>query len=266
MHNSDRDNSNFPALTDANYSEWAIRMEADLIEKELWEYVFGEVEEPSGDLAKSKKDLVEYLAKLRQTRARLIRRVTAGQLPHMMDTDPKKVWEELKRVHRAGGFGSKLAMRRRFINAKMKGGELMAAWIARVRGLSFALKAIGSAPTEEDIILVLTNGLPLTYESFVIALDATPATDVTLINVISRLANEEGRQDTVRTEEDPAHDPALSSLAAVAKVHRSRSDITCFECGERGHYRSECPDRKVVKKGKQDTAAVVDGGEELFAF
>jgi hypothetical protein len=148
----------------------------------------------------------------------------------------------------------------------MKGGELMAAWIARVKGLSFELKVIGSAPTEEDIILILTNGLPLMYTSFVIALDATLATDVTLVNVISWLANKEGWQETYQTEEDSVHDPGLSSLAAVVKVCHRHSDITCFECGEKGHYRSECLDLKMVKKGKQDTAAMADGGEELFVF
>ena len=60
----------------------------------------------------------------------------------------------------------------------------MAAWIARMKGLSFKLKVIGSAPTKEDIILTLTNGLPLTYASFIITLDVTLATDITLVNVI----------------------------------------------------------------------------------
>lgn len=55
IHNLGHNNSNFLALTDANYSEWAIHMEADLIKKGLWEYVFGEVEEPSGDLMKMKR-------------------------------------------------------------------------------------------------------------------------------------------------------------------------------------------------------------------
>lgn len=62
------------------------------------------------------------------------------------------------------------------------------------------------------------------------------------------------------------HKPAFSSLAAVVRAHHSHSDIMYFECRERGHCRCECPDLKMVKKEKQGTVAVADGGEELFAF
>ena len=54
-----------------------------------------EVVQPEGDTNSAKKAIVEHQMKLRQARARMIRRVTAGQLPHMMDPDLKKVWVEL---------------------------------------------------------------------------------------------------------------------------------------------------------------------------
>jgi hypothetical protein len=39
----------FAPLTDGNYAEWEIRMEADLIERNLWDYVFTDVAKPEGD-------------------------------------------------------------------------------------------------------------------------------------------------------------------------------------------------------------------------
>lgn len=38
----------FASLTDGNYAEWEILMEADLVEKCLWEYVFMEVAKLEG--------------------------------------------------------------------------------------------------------------------------------------------------------------------------------------------------------------------------
>lgn len=127
----------------------------------------------------------------------MIKRVTAGQLPHMKDPDLRKVWAELRHVHRARGFGSKMTMQCRGINVKMKlndlqeAAETMASWIGRVKGMRFELAAIGVDVLDEDVILMLTNGLPGTYDHFVIALDAAHPEDITLKNVIARLANEE---------------------------------------------------------------------------
>ena len=52
---------------------------------------------PERDTNTAKKAIVEYEMKMRprQARARKIKRVAAGQLPHMNDSDLRKVWVEL---------------------------------------------------------------------------------------------------------------------------------------------------------------------------
>jgi len=50
----------FAPLTDGNYAEWEIHMEADLVDKGLWEYVFTEVVKPEGDTNSAKKAIREY--------------------------------------------------------------------------------------------------------------------------------------------------------------------------------------------------------------
>jgi hypothetical protein len=244
-------------------------MEADLVDKGLWEYVFGDVVKPEGDTAMIKKMIAEFEMKQRQARARMIKRVMAGQLPHMRNANPKVIWAELKRVHRGGGFGSKLAMCRRFINARMGTKETMAAWISRVKGMGFEgmgfeLEAIEVKVSEEDLILVLTNGLPPSFESFIITLDAARPEDITLANVVARLANEEGRQGVnVVIKEEEEQRLAESALTAT-KACCDHSDITCFGCGKKGHFCNECPDRK---EGKGETSAVAAmAQEQMFAF
>ncbi|EMD40198.1 hypothetical protein CERSUDRAFT_92698 [Gelatoporia subvermispora B] len=44
---------NFPALSDANYSEWVIRMEAELVRKDLWDVI--ELPAPMKDLKMEKE-------------------------------------------------------------------------------------------------------------------------------------------------------------------------------------------------------------------
>jgi hypothetical protein len=58
----------------------------------------------------------------------------------------------------------------------------------------FRLIQIGVEVSDEDFILVLTQGLPAAYETFVVSLDATDPSLLTSEHVISHLLNKEVRQ------------------------------------------------------------------------
>jgi gag-polypeptide of LTR copia-type len=75
----------------------------------------------------------------------------------------------------------------------MKKGDMqtMHTWIAAVRHLAHEFTEAGTTVTDDDTIIVLMLGLPLTYENFVITLDVTPDEQLTLDLVITRLLNEE---------------------------------------------------------------------------
>jgi hypothetical protein len=260
-------------LDDGNYPIWSMRMEADLVERKLWKYVSGAnvVVEPKGDTADEKKANAEFWEKKAMARSRLIAKVSDLQLPHMVDRDPTIVWNELARIHRAQGFGSRLALRRRFWNARMLENERMPTWIARVKALRMELKSAGADIDDEDVILVLTNGLPPSFESIVIAIDGIPTDQVNLEAVIVRLRNEEGRKediDRVKREENEAY----GNSAMHAQAERT-NDVTCFECRKRGHYQSKCPElelrRKDGKPLRSETAAsalTASDWEDVFAF
>ncbi|KAI0686576.1 hypothetical protein C8Q76DRAFT_599039, partial [Earliella scabrosa] len=117
----------------------------------------------------------------------------------------------------------------------------MKAWIADVRRAVFRLEAIGATITEEDHVLVLTSGLgsglPPSYEQFIITLDATPEDELTLDLVHKRLLNEASRQNPAGLA------PAESALAAAARprIRTPIEQITCFNCGQKGHYKVNCP-------------------------
>ncbi|EMD30468.1 hypothetical protein CERSUDRAFT_38145, partial [Gelatoporia subvermispora B] len=147
---------NFPALSDANYSEWVIRMEAELVRKDLWDVI--ELPAPMKDL-KTEKEIA--------------------------------AWHEM---HVAQGLATRLRLRRQFLRLVKDVSEPMSAWIGRVKEMAFRLEDVGVKVDDEDRILALTNGLDDSYEAFVISLDATPTAQLTLEYVVNRLLNEEMRR------------------------------------------------------------------------
>ena len=64
-------------------------------------------------------------------------------------------------------------------------------WISDIKRAAFQLEAAGVSIIDEDIILALTEGLPQSFSTFIIALDSLLQSELSLDNVITRLLNEE---------------------------------------------------------------------------
>ncbi|EMD31698.1 hypothetical protein CERSUDRAFT_100164, partial [Gelatoporia subvermispora B] len=112
---------NFPALSDANYSEWVIRMEAELVRKDLWDVI--ELPAPMKDL-KTEKEIAAWhesqlaardVTKMAMARAEIIQKVQVSQLSHMRSRDPREIWLDLARMHVAQGLATRLRLRRQFL-------------------------------------------------------------------------------------------------------------------------------------------------------
>ena len=164
--------------------------------------------------------------------AELILRIEPDQLPHTRFDDPKDIWENLKKVHCARGLATRLSLRRRFLSMSKDESKSMRTWIAKVRHLAHELTENGTEVTDDDIIIALTLGLPPAYDNFIVTLDATPDGELTLDLVIAHLLNEE------------SHQHMTSSIEEGAALYAGRKDqklnVTCHQCGKRGHRKANC--------------------------
>jgi len=250
-------------------------MEAQLVRKEVWEVIDECVDPPVG--SPNSKPVKTWLHKQNIARSEIILHVEPSQLPHIRDRDPRVIWDMLKSLHRSRGFASRFALRRRFILLKKSDSQSMQSWIADVRRLAFELKAIGVDVADEDIILVLTAGLPPSYNNFIVTLDVVPSDELELDYVTTRLLGEESRQFHATSSTDT---PTSDSSALAASSFRRKTPldrITCFKCQQKGHYQSHCPQsngRHCTKcngsghvatqcPSPDQTAAVADSDEDL---
>jgi hypothetical protein len=288
MSNSEMESTKFARLNDSNYVSWSLRMEAELVRKDLWGWVSGEWGMPEviqeaaarddGTPAVTKAHVKENtkeraLAKKKwaEARAEIILRVEDSQLSHVTYTDPAEIWNQLKLVHRARGFATRISIKRKFFTARKKPNEPMSAWISRIRGIANHLNEIGAKVDNEEVILALTMGLPEHYNNLIITLDSS--TQLEIDTVITRLLNEEIRQEAIPGDGSGSQgsQPREVALAATTRDRSAKSHITCFRCGRKGHYRSECPrsadERSDGKsdsgrKNKYDEAAVLAIGPD----
>jgi hypothetical protein len=245
-------------LNNENYEVWRVLMEALLSKKDLHDVAFGHIPRPPGN----QNAAISWDRKNREAKAEMILNVQIDQLAHMTDDNAADIWLELERVHRARGFATRITLRRKFLTMRMQAGQRMASWIGDVRNAAFLLSRTHVAVDDEDIILVLTMGLPAVYNPFVIALDATDAAALTLDYVITRLLNEEtrilGLGLAPKIPAATSRQPANEAMAATESTgRRPLALITCFSCGNKGHYQRDCPSKST------STATAAASIEEL---
>lgn len=215
-------------------------MEQYLTVNELWDIVTGAEIEPT-----TVTERAEFFRRQKSARAHIALHVTPSQLASVrLETDPKKIWDELQRLNRRGGFSTRIALRRELAKMKKDPEMPMSKWVISVRDLARQIKDLKGDISDEEIIVVLTDSLPDSYAPLVFQLDAMEEKDRPLSHVITRLIEEVRRQTEGRNREDP-----LALAAAAKNKRKDRSKITCFGCGEKGHYRSECQQEKEKLRG-----------------
>ncbi|PIL29497.1 transcription factor [Ganoderma sinense ZZ0214-1] len=242
----------FAKLDDTNYAEWRMFMEAQLMKQGVLTVATGETTRPPGaDTANAVK---AWKKKNQIALSEIILGLTPSQLGHVRGiADAHPAWTALETVHRSRGLGTRLSLRRDFYTMAKRDDQPMTSWISDVNKAAFQLKDIGAEVSDEDIMVVLTIGLPSSYENFLVSLDATPTDDLTLEYVIRRLVNEDSRQaQSLPASSSPTayaattrfQRPGPSAPATQLGQPRGKvplSEITCFNCGAKGHYQQKCP-------------------------
>jgi hypothetical protein len=238
-------------LNDTNWETWSFLMEQYLIINDLWDIVNGTETEPTDTSGKA-----DFTRRQRSARALIALHVSSSQLGAVRrETDPKKIWDELQCLNPPGGLWTRIALRREFTRMR-KGPEVpMSKWITSVCNIAQQIKGLKGHVSDEQVIVVLTSSLPDSYAPLVTQLDMMEESAQMLSHVITCLIGEERRQNR---EKDRTDDP----IALLAKGRRrDRSGITCFRCGEKGHFRSGCP----KEKGREGRPVPGPGGGQRKA-
>lgn len=186
-------------------------MEAILVRADLWDLVTGD-ETLEGDETDEKK-LKDFRRRQATCKAEMVLRVD-DSLHHRYHND----------------------------------GQTMESWIGEVRTRARRLESVEVQISDEDIIVVLTAGLPSSFTPVIISFDALEPEKLTLDFVITRLLNEEARQTTHSTVKKEEDETALRA----ERVNKIGNNVQCFYCLEMGHYSTACPTKLKENKARED--------------
>ncbi|KAJ8466528.1 hypothetical protein OPV22_029080 [Ensete ventricosum] len=195
------------------------------------------------------------------------------------------LWKKLESLYERKTVGNKAFLIRELVNLKYKEGTSIPEHLNEMQSITNQLSSMKMPLDDELQALLLLSSLLESWETLVVSLsNSAPDGIVTMSQVTSSLLNEELRRKNSSTSQ-------IDSQALVSENRgrskskdrsgsrvgrsksRSRKDIVCYNCGEKGHYKNQCKQPKKNKKrgkevehteSKENITATVQGSDYLI--
>ncbi|KAL3662242.1 hypothetical protein V7S43_019078 [Phytophthora oleae] len=176
-------------------------------------------------------------------------------------------WNTLRDFYNRTTMHNRVTMTRRLHEFKMEDGVTMAKHLDNFDELIVGLQTLGEPLDEAHQLVILLSSLPTGYE--LICSIVENAKNTTLIEVKEKLLKEYERLDKKEGAERALKATANGSKFKGAKTFKSSKDSKgfgarknggfkgkCFNCGQMGHMKRDCPDPNV---GNDDDAVFAVG-------
>lgn len=232
-------------LNDSNFHAWKQKIVLLLALRDLDEHIDDDARAPEDDPEKLKWEKGD-----RKAKAVIGLSLSDEQLEHVRDVrTAKEMWDTILDVFEKQTLLNKLTARRRFYTATMHNGEKMLSYINRVKQMAATLKSMGVTIDDEELAMALLNGLPSSYESLIVALDALGSESkvFTFDHVRSRLMQEEQRAELRDQSSSKKSDSsALLNIRENGRNEQPKNERSlqttwkCTNCGRSGHTADRC--------------------------
>lgn len=211
-----------------------------LKKRKVWGVVSGDDAKPLG--SPNSKAVKGWTARDEEVLATIVGAINASQF-HLTQgaASAKEVWDNIVGFHRTQGMGSIVATWRELFRTKQAPkGAGMRDLIGCIQDMVSKLTSLGETVSDHQIIAIIIEALPTSYESLAVALDSHPDHNK-LDYVISHILNEETQKHSEpESHSDTSHhmDGSVAALSACAIPDCQK--VKCHKCNVLGHFKNEC--------------------------
>ena len=225
-----------PLQGSANYRTWKFSIKMILQTRDLWKMINDEEVKPDAE-----KLGQAWEKKTRKALAIIALALSAAEKEHIIDyTIPKTAWDILEKLYEEKERNRKFMLLQELFRMSMES-ERMDSYLRAMREKMSELSTI-DLKLEDDIKLaIILNGVPERYRYLIVNLENQEKIDFD--ELTTRLLEEELK----------INPPTMTIHALMSKKNLYSSEgfvereYRCYECGEMGHLKRDCPKREKKK-------------------
>jgi hypothetical protein len=156
-----------------------------------------------------------------------------------------------------------MSLKNELHDMKMNDDESITSYLVRISQLRDQLQAIEEIISEKELVNIVLNGLPKTWDAFAASMN-TRKEYPTFEELWTCCAQEESRINAKEKPQKKYDDQAFTTrfknfrnkmFGSRKKPNQEKdmSKIQCFNCRKYGHYRNHCPELKKRKETNEAT-------------
>jgi hypothetical protein len=256
----------------SNFRAWKTRIDLILAKNKVLDIVKGKIVKPAFKEGEEKEPQnVAAMEKFKDVDINamsiIVDSIKDHLIPYISHLDSsKKMYDALTNLFSIRNIGQVMSLKNELRDMKMNDDDSITSYFVRISQLRDQLQAIEEITLEKELVNIVLNGLPKTWDAFVASMN-TRKEYPTFEELWTCCAQEESR---INAKEKPQKKYDDQAFTARSKNFRDKgkfdsrrkpnqekdiSEIQCFNCQKYGHYRNQCPELKKRKKKHEASIA-----------
>jgi hypothetical protein len=260
----------------SNFRAWKTRIDLILSKNKVLDIVKGKIMEPQFEAGKEKEPQnVAVMEKFKDNDINamsiIVDSVKDHLIPYISHLDSsKKMYDALTNLFLVRNIGQVMSLKNELCDMKMNDDDTITSYFVRISQLRDQLQAIEEIILEKELVNIVLNGLPKTWDAFDASMN-TRTEYPTFEELWTCCAQEESRisakEKSQKKDDDQAYTTKFKKFRNKKKFgsrkkpnqEKDMSKIQCFNCRKYGHYKNQCPE---LKKRKETHEATISKEKE----
>jgi hypothetical protein len=256
----------------SNFRAWKTRIDLILAKNKVSDIVKGKIVKPEFTEGEEKEPQnVAAMEKFKDVDINamsiIVDSIKDHLIPYISHLDSsKKMYDALTNLLSVRNIGQVMSLKNELRDMKMNDDDSITSYFVRISQLRDQLHAIEYITLEKQLVNIVLNGLPKTWDAFFASMN-TRKEYPTFEELWTCCAQEESRINAKEKPQKKYDDQAFTARFKNFKNKRkfgSRrkpnqekdiSEIQCFNYQKYGHYRNQCPELKKRKKKHEASIA-----------
>jgi hypothetical protein len=256
----------------SNFRAWKTRIDLILAKNKVLDIVKGKIVEPQFEEGKEKEPQnVAVMEKFKDNDINamsiIVDSIKDHLIPYISHLDSsKKMYDALTNLFSVRNIGQIMSLKNELRDMKMNDDDSITSYFVRISQLRDQLQAIEEIISEKELVNIVLNGLPKTWDAFAASMN-TRKEYPTFEELWTCCAQEESRISAKEKPQKKYDDQAFTArfknfrnkkkFGSRKKPNQEKdmSKIQCFNCRKYGHYKNHCPELKKRKETHEASVA-----------